>query len=182
MNGYMWIKETGAVQEEELYSELQRKLRKDSLFLACGTNFFLAGHAVPEELAGVNVEKLLELRIFSDEEEVYYSRSCIGEAFQWRFASEKGLPQKYYITQYQTIDINRDKVKQENDPADQYGNRIFYTTVGGEYVLPIDGEADSSEVVCYLAYDKNGMAKVADYRLRRFVAGELQGKEVKNHG
>ena len=131
----------------------------------------------PEELAGVNVEKLLELRIFSDEEEVYYSRSCIGEAFQWRFASEKGLPQKYYITQYQTIDINRDKVKQENDPADQYGNRIFYTTVGGEYVLPIDGEADSSEVVCYLAYDKNGMAKVADYRLRRFVQENCRGRK-----
>ena len=29
--------------------------------------------------------------------------------------------------------------------------------------------ADSSEVICYLIYDKNGMAKIADYRLKGFV-------------
>lgn len=169
MNECMWIKESGSVQTIDLSSELLQRFSGDFLFLAYGTNFFQAGHANKEELSILNLEKLLELRIFSDEQEIYFSRSCIGESFQWRIASEQDVSQMYYIVQYQTLDINHDKCEKMGNPTDQYGNLVLYTTVGGKYVLPADMNADSSEVICYLIYDKNGMAKIADYRLKGFV-------------
>ena len=61
-------------------------------------------------------------------------------------------------------------------PTDEYGNLQLFTTVGGKYVLPADPAADSSEIICYIAYDKNGMAKIADYRLKGFVRRTAAGK------
>ena len=181
MSEYIWVKEKGLTGEMELLRELRDKIAEDSLYLACGTNFFKAGHATEEELSDINTGKLLELRIFSDDREIYYSRSCIGENFQWRIASEKDVPKNQYIVQYQTIDINRSRTEAAGNPTDRYGNRVLFTTVGGKYVLPISADADTSEVICYLIYDKNGIAKIVDYRMKGFVTEALLGKEVNNY-
>ena len=181
MSEYIWVKEKGLTGEKELFSELRDKIAEDSLFLACGTNFFKAGHAIEEELREINIGKLLELRVFSDNQEIYYSRSSIGENFQWRIASEKNVPKNHYIVQYQTIDINSKRTKEAGNPTDRYGNRILFTTVGGKYVLTIAADADTSEVICYLIYDKNGIAKIVDYRMKGFVTEALLGKEVNNY-
>lgn len=181
MSEHMWVKEKGLTGEMELFRELRDKIAEDSLFLACGTNFFKAGHAIEEELREINTGKLLELRVFSNNQEIYYSRSSIGEDFQWRVASEKGVPKNHYIAQYQTIDINRRRTEAAGNPTDGYGNRILFTTVGGKYVLPISADSDTSEIICYLIYDKNGIAKIVDYRMKGFVTEALLGKEVNNY-
>lgn len=169
MSEYKWIKSCGLMREEELIAEVLQKLSENQLFLAYNTDSFQTGHADEKELSALKPENLLELRIFSEEQELCCSRSRIGEEFQWRIASEKDVPPNGYIVQYQTLDINRDRMKKEENAADQNGNCILYTTVGGKYTLPIRGDEDSSKVICYVAYDENGMAKMADYRLCGFV-------------
>lgn len=100
----------------------------------------------------------------------------MGRDFQWRLASEQDVPGDCYIVQYQTLDINQDWAKKMKYPTDEYGNLQLFTTVGGKYVLPADPAADSSEIICYIAYDKNGMAKIADYRLKGFVKRTAPGE------
>ena len=68
----------GKTGRADVHKDKREKEAGDFLFLAYGTNFFQAGHANKEELSILNLEKLLELRIFSDEQEIYFSRSCIG--------------------------------------------------------------------------------------------------------
>lgn len=169
MSEHMWIKDSGLVRESELIPEALRRISGEALFLACSTDTFRAGHATEEELGALKPENLLELRIFSDQEEFLGRRTRVGEVFQWRTAWEKGLSEDQYMIQYQTLDINRDRTEKEGNPADSYGNRILYTTVGGKYQLPIEPDADSSKIVAYIAYDQNGMARIADYRVCGFV-------------
>lgn len=177
MSEYIWVKNCGLVQEEEIITDALRRISENFLFLAYSTDSFLAGHAVESELKTLKPENLLELRIFSEEQEICYRRSYIGEDFQWRIASEnvessnerKNNSDNYYIVQYQTLDINWDKVKKEGNPVDKYGNRILYTTVGGKYMLPLDENLDSAKIISYIIYDRNGMAKIVDNRLCGFV-------------
>ncbi len=176
MSEYRWIKDSGLVSEKDICSEALRKAPEKSLFLACGTNYFRAGHADGEEFSTLKSDRLLELRIFSEQYEVCFRRTSVGRDFQWRLASEQDVPEDCYIVQYQILDINQDRAKKIKCPTDEYGNLQLFTTVGGEYVLPADPAADSSEIICYIAYDKNGMAKIADYRLKGFVRRTTPGE------
>ena len=89
--------------------------------------------------------------------------------FQWRTASENGLEKTDYLVQYQTLDLNKKRMEEEGNLKDPFGNRVLYTTVGGKYVLPIGEKEDSSKIITYVAYDENGMAKAADYRVCGFL-------------
>lgn len=166
MSKYIWIKDNGLTREENLLEEVLPKIKKGSLFLAYGTNYFRAGHAKKEELEMLKIKHLLELRIFMEEQEICYRRSLIGKEFQWRLASEADIQEQYYMIQYQLLDINTDRSK---DAENGSGNRTFYTTVGGKYELPVNKNADSAEIVCYVEYAENGMAKIVDYRLKGFT-------------
>lgn len=176
MGEYRWIKDSGLVSEKDICSEALRTAPEKSLFLACGTNYFRAGHADGKELGTLKLDRLLELRIFSEQCEIYFRRTSAGRDFQWRLASEQDVPEDCYIVQYQTLDINQDRAEKMKYPTDEYGNLQLFTTVGGKYVLPADPAADSSEIICYIAYDKNGMAKIADYRLKGFVKRTAPGE------
>ena len=61
MSEYRWIKDGGLVSEKDICSEALRKAPEKSLFLACGTNYFRAGHADGEELGTLKLDRLLEL-------------------------------------------------------------------------------------------------------------------------
>ena len=168
MSTYGWIKKSGTMKEGELSDELKLYYSEDRMFLAYSTDSFRAGHALEKELSELSMGQLLELRIFSEKEELYYCRSRIGEDFQWRLASEENLNRDYYMVQYQTLDINTAKMEKDGFPTDACGNLILYTTVGGKYALPINREDNCSKVIAYIDYDMNGMAKVKDYRLCGF--------------
>ena len=73
------------------------------------------------------------------------------------------------MIQYQTLDINSEKTKRAGSQEDGFGNKILFSTVGGQYILPIDETADSVKIIAYIHYDKNGMAKITDYRICGFV-------------
>ncbi|MCI6731168.1 MAG: CRISPR-associated protein Csx19 [Lachnospiraceae bacterium] len=178
MSTYVWMKESGTIKEEELSAKLQRYHSENELFLAYSTDSFCAGHALENELSELHVKQLLELRIFSENKELYYCRSRMGEDFQWRLASEENLEKDYYMIQYQTLDINTAKMEQDGFPTDTYGNLILYTTVGGKYKLPISREDNCSKIIAYIDYDEYGMAKIKDYRL----CGFLYVKEEKQNG
>ena len=173
-----WIKDSGMENEGNLPALVKQFLSGDRIFLAYSTDSFQAGYAKGEILDKLVSAKLLELRIFSEEQEISFRRSFIGELFQWRIASEKDVPESCYIVQYQTLDINRDRVEKEGNPRDQYGNCILYTTGGGKYSLPVETDVNSAKVIAYIDYDRNGMAKIVDYRLcgflRRDVETEIQ--------
>lgn len=168
MGEYKWVKERGQIGEAGILTEVRQRLSTTALFLAYSTDSFLAGHATEEELCTLKPENLLELRVFSETWEVCYRRSYVGENFQWRLASEEDIPKDSYLVQYQTLDINWNKTQAEGNFIDPNGNRVLYTTVGGKYRLPIGLEEDCTQVISYIAYDENGMAKIVDYRLCGF--------------
>lgn len=176
MSEYKWIKDSGTVKADELFMELKKYKWEGKRFLAYHADSFKAGHAADAELAELNVNNLLELRIFSEEEELYYCRSCIGEDFQWRLASENGPEEASYMVQYQTLDINTAKMEQDGFLTDRHGNLILYTTVGGKYALPVHKDDNCSKLIAYLDYDQNGMAKIADYRLCGFCKRNNEGR------
>ena len=178
-NKYIWIKDSGLIEEKELIQEALLKISEEALFLAYSTDSFLAGHANEDEIGTLKPENLLELRIFSKEEEFLWRQSRVGDVFQYRHASEKEITRDQYMIHYQTLDINRDRTEKEGNLTDSYGNRILYTTVGGKYKLPIEKNADSSKIISYIDYDKNGMAKIMDYRLCGFVRQAIVKEEDK---
>lgn len=173
MSDYKWIKKHGIIGEEEIKDRM--KQYEGKMFLAYCTDSFRAGRVEEKQLDRLKKENLLEVRIFSETEEICFRRSSVGEQFQWRIASEEGLDDTDFLVRYQTLDINKKRMEKLEKREDSFGNKILYTTVGGEYVLPIEEEEDSSKIIMYIEYDKNGMAKAVDYRIFGFV--QRFGKE-----
>lgn len=168
-----WIEDSGSCQERELSDLLNNEVSDTSYYLAGLTDQYLSGMAGEEELNSLDLEKLLEIRIFSDEHEFLARRSFLGQPFQWRIASEKNCKDDpgAYIVRYQYLDINEEKTSDLND-----GKLSLMTTVGGRYSLPINRGIERVKIIVYLDYDSEGMASVADYRVcgfRRDGEGEI---------
>lgn len=164
-----WIKASGITTEDELINEIKKYAGDDRYFLAYCTDKFYAGRAELEQFNQLKKDNILEIRLFSEIEEIHFIRSSVGVDFQWRIASEDGLSESDYMVQYQTIDLNQNRINQNNNQTDMFENKVLYTTVGGEYCLPISGNEDSSKIISYINYDENGMAKITDYRVCGFV-------------
>lgn len=140
-----------------------------SWFVAYQTDKFISGRNTLDALKRIECDRLLEIRIFSEEQEVMARRTMTGFAhsFQWRIASEEGLSEDEYIVRYQTLDIDQTRTAPGLD-----GNLQLMTTGGGRYELPISEEQDSIRVISYVGYsDEDGMAFIYDNRLAGFVTG-----------
>lgn len=174
---YTWIKESGELDESEVLSHITKHAQNEDNFIACSTDSFRTGHGKKQEMEQINVANLLELRLFSANREVCYRRSSVGNVFQWRLADETELDKSNYQARYQTLDINQKRTEEDGNKTDSYGNKILYTTGGGRYLLPLDGNEDSTKIIVYILYDENGMAKAVDYRVCGFVKylGEQRG-------
>lgn len=135
-------------------------------FVAYQTDRFIAGRNTLEILRQIDSSRLLEIRLFSEEQEVLARRTMIGAGhkFQWRIASEKGLLENEYVVKYQTLDIDRTKIN-----AGSNGNLQLMTTGGGKYELPVSETHDSIRVISYIDYDESGMAYIYDNRLAGFT-------------
>ena len=141
---------------------------KYSYYTAWQTDRFLAGKDDPDSLGRIEWNKLLEIRLFTENDELLARRTMIGAAnpFQWRIASEDGLDPDEYIVRYQTLDIDTDHIEDG-----EYGNLRLLTTGGGTYELPINRNENSVKVISYICYDdENGMAGIYDNRLAGFAA------------
>lgn len=135
-------------------------------FVAYQTNKFLSGRFDSDKINHIETDKLLEIRAFSDNQELLARRSMIGinHLFQWRIATEENIEDDEYIVRLQTLDIDQTKTKEGKE-----GNLLLMTTGGGSYELPVDKNHDSIKVISYISYDECGMAYIYDDRLAGFV-------------
>lgn len=185
----IWIDKMGTCEETEIQIQLEPYEKFARPFIAMYTDHFSAGNY--DDIGKLeDVTKLLELRVFCEEEELLFRRSRIGNVFQWRLASDQartnnfaigkkekkcGLPEEEDMTFYirnQILDINQKLSFQESLGE----TPMLYTTGGGRYTLPIGMEHNVVKVMSYLLYDENGMATVSDFRLCGF--GTMRKEEV----
>ena len=194
----IWIKEKGSVQEAALTS-LIKKYCGDSQKYCCA---FYTDHFQSTGLSGQDDERisklmadtgrLLELRIFDLESELYLFRTTTGHDFTYRIADDSTLKsnlavqatpflQKYEshrMEQVQLIDMDSGYKPGAEGQFDPYGARQLRTTGGGTYSLSLNGNEDAMIVISYISYDENGSATISDIRW----AGYADEKEWrKNH-
>lgn len=140
--------------------------------LAYYTDAFRAGWA-DQMLAEVesNMDKLLELRVFNENRELWLHRSALGSPFAWRLAAEgEKKPEEkeeYCFETRQLLDLGEGP---DAEPAfDQDGLRVLKTEAGRSFKLPITKEERYVRIMNYVAYDENGIANAADWRLVGFA-------------
>jgi len=162
-----WIKELGIVREEELTTLVNRVFHDDYYYLAGCTDAYCSGKGRANSFLITKASKLLEMRIFSSDMELHLSRSMVGQDFKWRLTSDETLEDCDYIDYEHYIDINPEESRKT-----EKGMNIL-STVGGRYELPIESGDNVAYIRAYVTYDKNGMAKVKDHRVRGFGRKEV---------
>ena len=153
----------GVCLEDSVMDEIHK--HSFDYYIAFQVDKFLAGSSKVESIDRIEVDKLLEVRLFSDKDELLINRTMIGaeHEFSWRVASEDD-GSRDYIVKYQTLDIDSEKTSEG-----EYGNLKLMTTGGGEYELPISRNIDRVKIISYIDYDsKDGMAYIYDNRLVGF--------------
>ena len=105
-----WIKDSGITPENELINEIKKYAGDNRYFLAYCTDRFYAGRAELEQFNQLKKDNVLEIRLFSETEEIHFIRSTVGTDFQWRIASEDKLDKSEYMVQYQTLDLNQNRI------------------------------------------------------------------------
>ena len=134
-------------------------------YVAFQVDKFLAGSSKVDSIDRIDVDKLLEVRLFSDKDELLFNRTMIGaeHEFSWRIASEND-GERDFLVKYQTLDIDSEKTS-----GGDFGNLNLMTTGGGKYELPISRNADRIKIYSYIDYDsEDGMAYIYDNRLVGF--------------
>lgn len=167
-----WVKASGSVPEGRLLECVEEYLasRPDGGFDCRCVAFFadrFAGargaQACRELLA--DARKLLELRLFDEESELWCHRSLLGREFALRRADDADLAERHRLCSAQTLDVA------EELGAGERGCVRLRGTAGSRYELPMNPGERSVRVVSYIDYDgQSGAARVVDYRLAGFAA------------
>lgn len=162
-----FIHEYGTLTEFDLLVVAERYLHEGCTVYAVHTDHFYCGAELK-----VNVKHLMELRIFSANDELKISRLNIGQPFQWRYINDDTFKQLISA--------------QEDDFLQKFSNRIYdeehyldidatksegvnYTTTGGgRYTLPVE-YAEKIKIRNYLTYDENGIVIISDFRIVGFI-------------
>ena len=76
---YIWIEEQGCADAAQLSKKLLELCGENHLYLAYFTDSFTSGNMSGIEMEKLSVDKLLEIRIFSDEMEFLARRSRPGK-------------------------------------------------------------------------------------------------------
>lgn len=138
-----------------------------------------------------DISQLLELRIFGEKRELWVHRSMLNSCFNWRIADDEVLadavkteekitegksipyfnnPENYRMESIQMLDIDSTFDPSTNTAfASKYGGRSLRTTGGGLYELPISAGENAIVLVSYIEYGDNGVANIADYRMKKFI-------------
>lgn len=121
-----------------------------------------------ERLCVHRLERLLEVRAYSDTGELHVWRDAIGTKarLHGRNVCDKGISADYYMDEegegahFLDIDVPRSKAIRK-----QTGNDCLYkTTGGGRYVLP-GPDYTKVRIRNYLDYDEDGICRVVDFRI-----------------
>ena len=167
-----WILKCGEADETVLLQLIDGYLEGGRAVLLAGcTDRYVAGVAENGSCPDFNPARLLELRLFREDSELWAHRSVVGRPFSWRIADDNTLKEtvkdltpgffadadNYRVERVQRLDV---------DPSAS-GAGSLMTLGGGRYNLPITDE-DTIRVVTYLDYDENGIARAVDVRMKGF--------------
>lgn len=165
-----WIKNCGNCSENALGSLMEEYMKGGFLVTAFFTDHFLGCRA--EYLHSVldSARKLLELRVFNENCELWLHRSCCERPFSWRLADETGCEGHDFFRTVQALDIDETYDAYQRCETDGYGCLKLRSTVQGYYTLPLCEGDECVKIINYVRYDANGVAEAADYRLAGFAS------------
>lgn len=166
-----WNQKHGNSSENTLGSLLEEFMTGDYLVTAFFTDRFQAHRGDHLNSVLASAQELVELRVFNENCELWLHRSCCGEPFVWRLASEAGCDSKHdYFRTVQALDIDETYAAYQLGETDEYGSLKLRSTVQGYYALPLCRGDECVKIINYVRYDANGVAEAADYRLAGFVS------------
>lgn len=169
-----WVKASGSVPEGRLFEAVEQYLASrpdggsDCRCIAFFTDRFAGarGSQACRELLK-DARKLLELRLFDAESELWCHRSLLGREFAYRRADDAGVDERCLLRCVQALDVAEELGTGERGCVRVRG------TAGSRFELPMDGGDRCVRVVSYIDYDeRSGSARVVDYRIAGFAAEE----------
>ena len=98
MRKYGWVKKSGAVCQGRDYEESHESYRRKPVIFGVQHRFLPRQDTERRKnWKNLSPENLLEIRIFSEDQEVCFKRSLAGEEFQWRnsFGGKSVVPILY---------------------------------------------------------------------------------------
>lgn len=109
--------------------------------------------------------KILEIRIFNENEELKLIRTDISKDFALRYRKDENLSKDLYMDESQYLDIDTKK----SGTVSENGGYV-YATGGGKYYLPINEIEDSKIKIRYYfdRYEESGQARICDWRIVGF--------------
>ncbi len=159
-----YITAFGSVSEEQVAA------------LACGykgtvyaihTDHFYCGNELE-----IDPSRLTELRVFKQDGEFKATRFELGKEFRWRYINDEAFAARLENeTDSFLADINNrkfDEVLYLDIDREHSEGTSYVTTGGGHYSLPVE-KAERIEVRSYLDYAANGIIKINDMRIVRFI-------------
>ena len=115
-----------------------------------------------DELDREHLHNLLEIRAYTEEEELHASRDALGSGFAWRLVNDVRA-----VAGAATYDARFDDVQYLDIDRKRSGGRDYVTTGGGSFRLPIVN-AEKIVVRNYIRYgEDDGMARIVDFRVVR---------------
>ena len=185
----VWVQNYGICTEDMVENIVKEFIDDSYTVLAYYADHFQGAKGIhlPELLLGV--DKLLEMRIFSLDRELWIHRSLLNSPFGWRIADDDTLqtkvqeleeeylrkPEMHKYSSVQILDIDRSYNRYKDGETDQFGSIFVQSTVKGHYSLPISLDDNYIRLNHYVRYDENGVANVVDYRLVEFTPFREEG-------
>ena len=170
-----WNKKTGMCEPDEILPVMNAEISDADVILAYYSDRFQACEGSQMRDFLQDVSRLLEIRAFNGEKELWLHRSQLGRPFVWRIASEEGcVAERDYIETIQALDIDETYAAYRNGETDEFGCLKMRSTVKGYYALPIRKTDAFVKLIEYVRYDEDGIAGIADYRVAGFAPS---GKE-----
>ena len=176
----MWIQKQGRTAEDgisALIAELPEAVGEEYLYIAYYTYTISSGKIGYKDKAFIpailDIKRLLELRIFSNTNELKMARTQMGKEFIWRLANEKDIRKSVdndILTESHYLDIDTTIAPR---PCADGVNVEFASTTGAAFTLPVKAGRWPKKVrlLNYITYDKAGNLQIVDYRLRGFTLG-----------
>lgn len=160
---YKWILASGSCEHDSIMPLVTAYMEGAYQYLTGCTDCYKSGRTDLSDFLEKKGKDILEMRVFSPDREILFTRSRVGQPFAWRATDDSALEKTDYLDTEQYLDINTELSQAESD-----GIQLF-TTVGGAYKLPIGVGSNAVRIRTYIAYDDNGMGSVMDHRVCGFT-------------
>lgn len=162
-----YISAHGTVSEKDLLSLAEQYMRDDSIVYAVHTDSFFCQKAL-----NINVGHLMEMRIFTEHDEIKLTRMNIGTDFIWRYIDDTAFEKALAEEDNEFLGVLENRVYDEEHYLDvdltKSSGTNYTTTGGGPYSLPVE-KAEKVRVRNYLEYDDNGIVVISDFRIVGFT-------------